>query len=62
MADIRGRFRRFVEAIVPWFDRGQFELERDAMRRERDESKAVRARATETIQASYREYAQRVRR
>ena len=62
MVDVRPRLRRIVEAIVPWFDRAQFDHERADMRRERAESRAVRARATETIQSSYREYAERVRR
>ena len=58
---VRSRLRALIEAVLPWFDRDEEERRRAAFDRELARSKAVRAKATATIQQGYREYAERMR-
>ena len=64
MGDVKRRLRAAVEELVPWFNREQFDLQRRAQRQEMAESRAVRDHANQvmSIQQSYRQYAERVRR
>ena len=58
---VRDRIRAAIERALPWFDRDEEERRRAAFDRELARSKAVRAKATATIQQGYREYADRMR-
>lgn len=46
---IRGRIRKAVETVVPWFDRDRADQEHRELQRELRASRAIRQRAVATM-------------